>query len=41
MDSLAYVSETIKGVRAGVQELRRKKAALEAATTYRHALRRA
>ena len=41
MDSLSFVGDNIKGLRAGVQELRSKRAALEAATTYRHALRRA
>ncbi len=41
MDSLSFVTDSIKSVRTGVQALRSKKALLEAATTYRHLMRRA
>lgn len=41
MSSLSYVTDCIRSVKEGIQELRSKKAELEAATTYRHVMRRA
>ena len=41
MESSSYVADSIKAVREGIQELRRRRAALEAATSYRHTMRRA